>query len=84
MFNGKPLIVKKPPWYRHHWFPWGWYRLKNLSLSVGDTVETCGYFRPEDGGGTIYKICPPETVVNGVGSIINWPGDRAKCLFKEE
>lgn len=62
----KPIIVARPPWWRHHIFPWGWRRLENCILAAGGKVRVDGYYKPNDGGGGLYRVvAAQEQKVNG-------------------
>lgn len=52
MLNGKPLIIARAPWYRHRFFPWGWYSIMNgdVPMIEGFAAKADGYYEPGDGG----------------------------------
>lgn len=54
MYKGKPLIIGKVPWWRHHFFSWGWYSVSEVESFSGMSVEVEGYYRPGDHGGGLY------------------------------
>lgn len=54
MYKGKPVIVAKPPFWRHHIFPWGWYSVLDIEVSENEVVNTSGFWKPNDGGAVDY------------------------------
>ena len=50
MYKNKPVVWIRP-WYRHPYFPWGWYSIcrDNGKFKIGENVYADGYKKPFDG-----------------------------------
>lgn len=56
MYNGKPVIAAKRPFWRHPIFPWGWYSLSHDACLLSyHWIKTDGHDRPYDRGGMSYN-----------------------------
>lgn len=66
-FRGKPLIVGKRPWWRHHIFQWGWYSLSQDRLPIREQLEADGHYFPGDGGGGSWSWSWPINVPDDGG-----------------
>ena len=55
MYKGKPVIIFQRPWYRHSFFPWGWYSLATDTFD-SDEIVCEGAYSVSDGGGGIFRF----------------------------
>lgn len=45
----RKIIVTRRPFWRHPFFPWGWYSLTSDDLMHLEQVKVDGYNKPGDG-----------------------------------